>query len=346
MRVIDMKTSDFFYELPEELIAQHPLKKRDQSRLMALNKSNQTIEDLSFSDILTKLNPGDALVINTSRVIPARLIGKKRYTNGKAEFLLLKEEGENLWEVMAKPAKRIRKDSQVIFGDQQLKATVIEEREEGLRLVKFECQGSLQETIQQLGEMPLPPYINEKLLDQERYQTVYSDIPGSAAAPTAGLHFTEDLMDKVREKGVSIIPITLHVGLGTFRPVQADHLEDHKMHEEFFEISLESANQMNQIKQAGGRIVAVGTTSCRAIESATDKSGFIKSTKKWTDIFITPGYQFKFLDVLITNFHLPESTLLMLVSALAGKNFMLAAYEEAVAKKYRFFSFGDAMWIE
>ncbi len=341
-----MKTSDFCYDLPEELIAQHPLEKRDQSRLMALNKKSHTFEHLTFSDILTKLNPGDALVINTSRVIPARLKGRKRYTNGKTEFLLLKEESENVWEVMVKPAKRIRRETQVIFGDQQLKATVLEEREEGLRLVKFECEEPLQDILHQLGEMPLPPYIHEKLEDQERYQTVYSQAPGSAAAPTAGLHFTEELMKAVRERGIAIIPITLHVGLGTFRPVQVEHLDDHEMHEEFFEISPENANQMNRIKQAGGRIVAVGTPSCRAIESAADENGHIEATKKWTNIFIKPGYQFKFMDVLITNFHLPESTLLMLVSALAGRDFMLKAYQEAVAEKYRFFSFGDAMWIE
>ncbi|RQD70600.1 MAG: tRNA preQ1(34) S-adenosylmethionine ribosyltransferase-isomerase QueA [Tindallia sp. MSAO_Bac2] len=341
-----MKTSDFLYQLPEELIAQKPLEQRDRSRLMALNRENNTIDHLMFTDIISKLNAGDALIINTSRVIPARLKGRKRYTNGKTEFLLLKEEDENLWEVMAKPAKRVRKGTQIIFGNHQLIATVLEERDEGLRLVKLESDEPLDKAIHQLGEMPLPPYIHEKLEDQERYQTVYSQSPGSAAAPTAGLHFTEELMANIKEKGISIIPITLHVGMGTFRPVQAENLDEHEMHEEFFEISQESASKMNEIKKNKGRIVAVGTTSCRAIESAADEKGEIKATKKWTDIFIKPGYQFRFMDALITNFHLPESTLLMLVSAFAGRTFMLNAYEEAVKEKYRFFSFGDAMLIE
>ncbi|SDY87128.1 tRNA preQ1(34) S-adenosylmethionine ribosyltransferase-isomerase QueA [Tindallia californiensis] len=343
-----MKTSDFYYKLPEELIAQKPLEIRDQSRLMIVNKSEQSIQHKKFCDVVSKLNPGDGLVINTSRVIPARLTGRKRFTNGKTELLLLKQEVPNTWEVMVKPAKRIRKDTQIIFGKNELKATVLEERNDGLRLVKFQSESdqSVDLLIHKLGEMPLPPYIHEKLEDKERYQTVYSEAPGSAAAPTAGLHFTEEILSTIKRKGIHIIPITLHVGLGTFRPVQSDNLDEHKMHEEFFEISQESAATMNKIKEKGGRIVAVGTTSCRALESSVGLDGQIIAAKKWTNIFIKPGYEFRFIDILVTNFHLPESTLLMLVSALAGKEFMLRAYEEAVNEKYRFFSFGDAMWIE
>lgn len=342
-----MKTSDFNYALPEELIAQFPLEQRDASRLMVINKAEKRISHGTFQDIKKLLKPGDGLVINDSRVIPARLIGRKRHTNGKVECLLLKETGLNAWEVLVKPAKRMTTGTEVTFGNNLLLGIVREEKPEGLRVMEFIADRPLMEVLEQLGEMPLPPYIHEKLDDKERYQTVYSREQGSAAAPTAGLHFTEALMDEIQDMGVHIIPVTLHVGLGTFRPVQAENVEEHEMHEEFFRISSENAALMNDIKARGGRIVAVGTTSCRSLESAVPADGGpMEAVSQWTKLFITPGYRFKFVDVLITNFHLPESTLLMLVSALAGRELMLRAYETAVAEKYRFFSFGDAMWIE
>ncbi|MEN1759225.1 tRNA preQ1(34) S-adenosylmethionine ribosyltransferase-isomerase QueA [Anoxynatronum sibiricum] len=342
-----MKTNEFNYELPEHLIAQHPLEKRDQSRLLALNANDGTIRHYHFPDIRHLLKPGDGLVINNSRVIPARLIGRKRYTNGRAEFLLLKQTLLNHWEVLAKPAKRIKAGTEVIFGKNDLRAIVREEKDEGLRIIEFITERPVFEVLEELGEMPLPPYIHEHLDDRERYQTVYSRHKGSAAAPTAGLHFTKELIEEIESMGVIIIPVTLHVGLGTFRPVQAEDIEAHEMHEEYYEITEESADAMNRIKSSGGRIVAVGTTSCRTLESAMCNGGsFIEAGSDWTRLFITPGYQFRWVDVLITNFHLPESTLLMLVSAFAGKDLVMESYRQAVDASYRFFSFGDAMWIE
>jgi len=342
-----MKTSDFYYDLPDELIAQVPLEQRDASRLMVINRENQTILHKTFSDITTLLKSGDGLVINDSRVIPARLIGRKRYTNGKVECLLLKQTGLNLWEALVKPAKRVKTGAEITFGHNLLRGIVREEKPEGLRVIEFITERPLMEVLDELGEMPLPPYIHTKLEDRERYQTVYSKDNGSAAAPTAGLHFTEALLNKIKDMGVQVIPVTLHVGLGTFRPVQADEVEAHEMHEEFFRISPENAALMNEIKSKGGRIVAVGTTSCRSLESAAPADGGpMTAVTQWTKLFITPGYHFKFVDVMITNFHLPESTLLMLVSAFASKELMMKAYQTAVEEDYRFFSFGDAMWIE
>ncbi len=342
-----MKTSDFNYDLPDELIAQTPLEQRDTSRLMVINREKQSISHRTFSDITTLLKPGDGLVINDSRVLPARLIGRKRYTNGKVECLLLKQIGLNLWEALVKPAKRVKTGTEVTFGHNLLRGVVREEKPEGLRTIEFITERPLMEVLDELGEMPLPPYIHTKLEDRERYQTVYSKDNGSAAAPTAGLHFTETLLNKITDMGVHIIPVTLHVGLGTFRPVQVEEVEDHKMHEEFFRISPKNAALMNKIKAEGGRIVAVGTTSCRSLESAApDDGGPMEGVNQWTRLFITPGYTFKFVDVMITNFHLPESTLLMLVSAFASKELVMKAYQTAVEEAYRFFSFGDAMWIE
>ncbi len=342
-----MKTSDFYYDLPEELIAQTPLEQRDASRLMVINREKGSINHHIFRDITTLLKPGDGLVINDSRVLPARLIGRKRYTNGKVECLLLKQTGLNMWEALVKPAKRVKTGTEITFGHNLLRGIVREEKPEGLRVIEFITERPLMEVLDELGEMPLPPYIHTKLEDRERYQTVYSKDNGSAAAPTAGLHFTDELLQKITDMGVQIIPVTLHVGLGTFRPVQAEEVEDHQMHEEFFRISPENAAIMNEIKAKGGRIVAVGTTSCRSLESAApDDGGPMEAVNQWTRLFITPGYTFKFVDVMITNFHLPESTLLMLVSAFASKELMMKAYQTAVEEAYRFFSFGDAMWIE
>lgn len=342
-----MKTNEFYFELPEHLIAQHPLEKRDESRLLALSAKTGSINHQKFIDIKHLLKPGDGLVINNSRVIPARLIGRKRYTNGRAEFLLLKQTQMNQWEALAKPAKRIKVGTEVVFGKNDLRAIVREEKEDGLRIIDFTTDRPVLEALETLGEMPLPPYIHERLEDRERYQTVYSRHNGSAAAPTAGLHFTNELLGDIEKMGVTIIPITLHVGLGTFRPVQTEEIETHEMHEEYYEISSESADAMNQIKSSGGRIVGVGTTTCRTLESAMRHGGdCIEAGSGWTRLFITPGYQFNWVDVLITNFHLPESTLLMLVSAFAGKDLVMEAYRQAVEASYRFFSFGDAMWIE
>jgi S-adenosylmethionine:tRNA ribosyltransferase-isomerase len=341
-----MKTSDFNFYLPEHLIAQKPLEQRDRSRLMVINRSERTIHHQTFSDITRLLKPGDGLVINDTRVIPARLIGRKRYTNGKVECLLLRETGLNRWEALVKPAKRVKTGTEIIFGNNQLKATVMEDKPDGMRVLHFASDRPFMQVLDELGEMPLPPYIHETLDDRERYQTVYSRDLGSAAAPTAGLHFTDQLLEQVKEMGIEIIPITLHVGLGTFRPVQTEEVEDHQMHEEFFELSPESAEKMNRIKRQGGRIVAVGTTSCRTLESAAVSPDEILPGSRWTGIFITPGYRFKWVDALITNFHLPESTLIMLVSAFADRDLILEAYQQAVKESYRFFSFGDAMWIE
>ena len=341
-----MKTSDFYYHLPEGLIAQRPLEKRDASRLMILNRDRQTITHGQFSDLLSLVRPGDGLVMNYSRVIPARIIGKKRYTNGRVECLLLKEVGLNQWEALVKPAKRLRTGSEINFGNGVLTGTVVNELPDGLRTIEFKSSMPLMDAFETLGQMPLPPYIHEVLEDKERYQTVYSRENGSAAAPTAGLHFTHDLLRQLEDKGIRLIPITLHVGLGTFRPVQSELIHQHKMHEEYYEISRESAEAINQVKESGNRIIAVGTTSCRTLESAASKQQVLSAGNGWTDLYITPGYSFRLVDVLITNFHLPESTLLMLVSAFAGYELAMSAYREAVESSYRFFSFGDAMWIE
>jgi len=340
-----MKKSDFYFDLPEELIAQTPLEKRDSSRLMHLNKDNGEIEHLHFYDIYDMLNPGDCLVLNDSRVLPARLIGQ-RITGGATEVLLLRDLGDNNWECLTKPGKKTQPGAIVNFGDGELSAEVISVIDDGKRIVHFNYEGIFLEILEKLGSMPLPPYIKEKLEDPERYQTVYSREVGSAAAPTAGLHFTKELLQKIEAKGVKIRYVTLHVGLGTFRPVKEELIENHDMHSEFCMIPQETADTVNETKQAGGRIIAVGTTSCRTLESFTNGDGVLQCTSGWTNIFIYPGYKFKCIDALITNFHLPESTLIMLISALAGRENVLNAYKTAVEEKYRFFSFGDAMFIE
>ncbi len=340
-----MKTSDFYYDLPEELIAQDPLKDRSGSRLMVLDKESGEIEHKIFKDITGYLKAGDCLVINDTKVIPARLHGVKEETGGHIEVLLLKRKSDNVWETLVRPGKKARPGAKISFGDGLLKAEVLDVVEEGNRLIKFEFDGIFEEVLDQLGEMPLPPYITHKLEDKNRYQTVYAKHEGSAAAPTAGLHFTQELLKEIQDKGVKIARVTLHVGLGTFRPVKVNDVHDHHMHSEFYMISEEAANLINETKRQGGRVISVGTTSTRTLESVADENGFVKSTSGWTEIFIYPGYKFKCIDALITNFHLPESTLLMLVSALAGKEHIMKAYEEAVKAKYRFFSFGDAMFI-
>ncbi|NBI06940.1 tRNA preQ1(34) S-adenosylmethionine ribosyltransferase-isomerase QueA [Senegalia massiliensis] len=340
-----MKTSDFYFDLPEELIAQTPLKDREKSRLLVLDKNNGDIQHKNFYDVIDYLNEGDLLVLNNTRVIPARLLGKRENTGGKVEFLLLNNiEGDN-WETLVKPGKKAKVGDIIEFGEGILKAEIIDIKEGGTRIVRFIYKGIFNEILDKLGEMPLPPYITEKLNDRERYQTVYSKVEGSAAAPTAGLHFTEDLLAKIKNKGVKIAYITLHVGLGTFRPVKVDDVEGHNMHSEFYEVSKETSELINSVKESGKKVISVGTTSTRTLESVSDDSGKVKESKGWTDIFIYPGYKFKSIDGLITNFHLPESTLVMLVSALAGKENILNAYEEAIKEKYRFFSFGDAMII-
>lgn len=338
-----MKTSDFFYDLPEELIAQDPLEDRTASRLLVLNRETGAIEHKIFSDVIDYLNEGDCLVINNTRVIPARLIGEKEDTGGKVEVLLLKRRANDVWETLVKPGKKLRPGARVIFGDGRLKAEILEIAEEGNRLVRFYYEGIFEEILDSLGEMPLPPYITHKLEDKEMYQTVYAKFDGSAAAPTAGLHFTKELLNKIEEKGIKISSITLHVGLGTFRPVKVDDVNNHHMHTEWYEVNAEAAEIINETKRNGGRVICVGTTSCRTIESVADDNGYMKAKTGETDIFIYPGYKFKVMDGLITNFHLPESTLVMLVSAFAGKENVLSAYETAVKEKYRFFSFGDAM---
>ena len=339
-----MKTQDFWYDLPEELIAQTPLENRDTSRLMVLNKKNGQVNHRHFFNILDYLQPGDTLVMNDSRVLPARLLGN-RPTGGAVEVLLLRDIGQKKWECLVKPGRKMQVGQQVNFGNGELTATVTDILEDGNRIVEFAYEGIFLEVLERLGKMPLPPYIKTELEDQERYQTVYSREVGSAAAPTAGLHFTNALLDQIREKGVNTVFITLHVGLGTFRPVKVEDVTNHHMHSELCMISKETADSLNATRQAGGRIICVGTTSCRTLESLVNEDGSFEAKSKWTDIFIYPGYTFKAMDALITNFHLPESTLVMLVSAFAGKENVLSAYAEAVREKYRFFSFGDAMFI-
>lgn len=341
-----MKTADFDYELPQELIAQDPLEQRDSSRLLILDKKTGERTHRIFHDIIDYLHEGDCLVINNTKVIPARLIGEREGTGGKVEVLLLKRKTDNVWETLVKPGKKARPGMRLSFGGGLLHAEVQEVVDEGNRLIRFEYEGIFEEILDQLGQMPLPPYITHQLKDKNRYQTVYAKYEGSAAAPTAGLHFTEELLQRIQEKGVRIARVTLHVGLGTFRPVKVEDVTEHHMHTEFYHVSQEAADIINETKKQGGRVICVGTTSCRTIESAADEHGVVQATEGDTDIFIYPGYQFKVLDCLITNFHLPESTLLMLVSALAGKEHIMAAYKEAVAMKYRFFSFGDAMFIK
>ena len=338
------KTKDFWYDLPEELIAQTPLEKRDTSRLMVLDRETGAVTHKHFYDIIDYLQPGDCLVMNDSRVLPARLLGH-RPTGGAVEVLLLRDLGGKKWECLCKPGRKMQVGSEVIFGDGELTAVVTEVKDDGNRVVKFRYEGIFLEVLERLGKMPLPPYIKAELQDQERYQTVYSREVGSAAAPTAGLHWTPELLDKVRAKGVKTAFVTLHVGLGTFRPVKAEEITDHHMHAELCMINGEAAQILNETKQNGGRIICVGTTSCRTLESLVNDDGSFEAKSKWTEIFIYPGYQFKAMQGLITNFHLPESTLVMLVSAFAGREHVLSAYEEAVRERYRFFSFGDAMCI-
>ena len=341
-----MKTSDFYYDLPKELIAQDPLEDRSASRLMHLNKATGEYEHGHFRDILKYLKPGDCLVINDTKVIPARLYGSKVGTDAAIEILLLKRRENDIWETLVKPGKKCKVGTVISFGDGILTGEVVDIVDEGNRLIQFHYDGIFEEILDQLGEMPLPPYITHKLQDKNRYQTVYAKHEGSAAAPTAGLHFTKELLQQVQDAGVKIAHVTLHVGLGTFRPVKVEDVTQHHMHSEFYVVEEDQAKLINDTKAAGGRVIAVGTTSCRTLESATGEDGILKAGSGWTEIFIYPGYRFKMIDGLITNFHLPESTLVMLVSALAGKEHIMAAYEEAVREKYRFFSFGDAMMIE
>lgn len=340
-----MKRQDFYYELPEELIAQDPLEDRSSSRLLVLDKESGAVSHHVFKDVIDYLNEGDCLVINDTKVLPARLIGAKVGTDAKIEVLLLKRKENNIWETLVKPGKKAKIGTKISFGDGLLMGEVVDIVEEGNRLIQFTYEGIFEEILDQLGQMPLPPYITHHLEDKNRYQTVYAEHTGSAAAPTAGLHFTPELLEKIEKKGVDIARVTLHVGLGTFRPVKVDEITDHHMHSEFFQIEEEAATKINRAKDTGKKVICVGTTSCRTVESAADETGHLKACSGWTEIFIYPGYQFKVLDSLITNFHLPESTLVMLVSALAGREHVLAAYEEAVKERYRFFSFGDAMMI-
>lgn len=339
-----MKTKDFWYDLPEELIAQTPLEKRDTSRLLVMDRNSGEISHKHFFDIIDYLKPGDCLVMNDSRVLPARLLGH-RPTGGAVEVLLLRDLGDKCWECLCKPGRKMQVGNEVIFGDGELKATVTAVKEDGNRIVEFHYEGIFLEVLERLGKMPLPPYIKAELQDQERYQTVYSRAVGSAAAPTAGLHFTNELLEQIREKGIRTAFVTLHVGLGTFRPVKADNILEHHMHSELCMIGEETAAVLNETRQKGGRIICVGTTSCRTLESLVNEDGSFEAKSAWTEIFIYPGYQFKAMNGLITNFHLPESTLVMLVSAFAGREHVLHAYEHAVEQKYRFFSFGDAMCI-
>ena len=351
-----MKVSDFNYDLPKELIAQVPISNRDQSRLMVLDKKKQSIDHKIFKDIIDYLKPGDCLVRNNTKVIPARLYGVKEETGAHVEFLLLHRIEGDIWEVMVKPGRKLMPGTKVVFGEGLLeksdhprillRAEILEQLEGGSRTVKFEYDGIFNEILNEIGLMPLPPYIHEKLKEKDRYQTVYAKYDGSAAAPTAGLHFTDELLEKIEEKGVEIANVTLHVGIGTFRPVKVENVEEHDMHSEHFYIKQEDAEKINKAKREGHRVIAVGTTSCRVLESIADENGMVEEVESDTNIFIYPGYQFKCLDCLITNFHLPESTLIMLVSALAGRDFVMKAYEEAVKEEYRFFSFGDAMFIQ
>lgn len=345
-RAAILKTSDFYYDLPQELIAQTPLERRDGSRLLVMEKESGALEHRHFYDIIDYLHEGDCLVMNDSRVLPARLLGKRVPSGGVAEVLLLTNKGDGVWECLVRPGRKLHEGAELSFGDGKLTATVTHVLSDGNRLVKFRYEGIFLEILEQLGKMPLPPYIKEELKDGERYQTVYSKVNGSAAAPTAGLHFTKELLERISAKGVKLAYVTLHVGLGTFRPVQVDEVTEHKMHSEFCMISAETAALLNETKAKGGRIVCVGTTSCRTLESLADENGQFSETSAWTDIFIYPGYRFKAMDALITNFHLPESTLIMLVSAFAGYDHVMHAYQEAVKERYRFFSFGDAMFIE
>ena len=340
-----MELKEFYYDLPEELIAQVPIKKRDESRLMVLDRKKQTIEHKVFKDILDYLQPGDCLVRNNTKVIPARIYGKKE-TGANVEFLLLNNIEGDIWESIVRPGNKLHVGTKVTFGDGKLNAEILEVMEGGTRKVKFTYDGIFNEILDQIGLMPLPPYIHEELKEKDRYQTVYAKYQGSAAAPTAGLHFTEELLEKIKEKGVEIANVTLHVGIGTFRPVKVEKIEEHHMHSEHYYIKQEDVDKINNARKNGGRIISVGTTSCRVLESIADENGFVKETEGDTSIFIYPGYKFKCIDGLITNFHLPESTLLMLVSALAGKDYIMNAYNEAVKERYRFFSFGDAMLIQ
>nr|WP_318705139.1 tRNA preQ1(34) S-adenosylmethionine ribosyltransferase-isomerase QueA [uncultured Acetatifactor sp.] len=341
----DLKKSDFYFDLPKELIAQDPLEDRSASRLLLLDKNTGAVSHRVFRQITEYLRPGDCLVLNNTKVIPARLLGQREKTGGHVELLLLKRRQDDVWETLVKPGKKCRPGARISFGDGLLTAEVLETVEEGNRLVRFTYDGIFEEVLDRLGEMPLPPYITHKLQDKNRYQTVYAKYEGSAAAPTAGLHFTQSLLDQITEMGVETAYVTLHVGLGTFRPVKEENVLEHHMHSEFYQVTDEAAQKINRVKEKGGRIICVGTTSCRTVESAADENGIVRPGCAQTDIFIYPGYRFKVLDGLITNFHLPESTLVMLVSALAGREHVLAAYREAIRERYRFFSFGDAMFI-
>ncbi len=345
MDMTTLKKKDFYFDLPKELIAQDPLEDRASSRLLVLDKDTGAVSHHVFREVADYLRPGDCLVLNDTKVIPARLLGQREGTGAHVEVLLLKRLESDVWEALVRPGKKCRPGTGLTFGDGLLKAQVLETGEEGSRLIRFFYEGIFEEVLDRLGEMPLPPYITHKLEDKNRYQTVYAKYEGSAAAPTAGLHFTQELLEQIREKGVEIVSVTLHVGLGTFRPVKEENVLDHHMHSEHYQVSLEAAEKINRAREAGGRIICVGTTSCRTLESAADEEGKVRPGSGDTDIFIYPGYRFKVLDALITNFHLPESTLVMLVSALAGREQVLEAYEEAVRERYRFFSFGDAMFI-
>ena len=341
-----MNLHDFYYELPQELIAQDPLEDRSGSRLLCLDRASKTVSHHVFREIIDMLEPGDCLVLNDTKVIPARLMGSKVGTDAKIEVLLLKRLEDRVWETLVKPGKKAKPGTNISFGDGLLTGEVLEVVEDGNRLIRFDYEGIFEEILDRLGQMPLPPYITHQLKDKNRYQTVYAKHDGSAAAPTAGFHFTKELLEKIREKGVQIVRITLHVGLGTFRPVKVENITEHHMHSEYYVVEEDAARKINETKQKGGRVIPVGTTSCRTLESAAGEDGILQAGSGWTDIFIYPGYQFRVTDCLITNFHLPESTLLMLVSALAGREQIMAAYEEAVRERYRFFSFGDAMFIK
>ena len=341
-----MKTSDFYYDFPQELIAQDPLEDRSSSRLLVLDRKTGEMEHRVFRDITEYLRPGDCLVVNNTKVIPARLLGVKEDTGAGIEILLLKRKADNVWETLVKPGKKARPGARIVFGDGILKGEVLEVVDEGNRLIRFEYEGIFEEILDRLGQMPLPPYITHQLKDKNRYQTVYAEHDGSAAAPTAGLHFTPELLEEIQAKGVRLAHVTLHVGLGTFRPVKVEDVSQHHMHSEYYVVEEEQARLINDTRAAGGRVICVGTTSCRTLESAADEDGILRAGSGWTDIFIYPGYRFKIMDALITNFHLPESTLLMLVSAFADKEKIMKAYEEAVRQRYRFFSFGDAMFIK
>lgn len=342
----DFKTSDFYYHLPEELIAQTPIKERDHSRLLVLDKQTGRVEHKHFYDIIDYLNKGDCLVINETKVLPARLYGTRKDTGAVIELLLLKRIDDKNWETLVKPGKKAKLGTEIVFKENLLTGTITEVHDDGNRIIKFQYEGIFEEILDQLGEMPLPPYIHEKLEDKNRYQTIYAKNPGSAAAPTAGLHFNDELLKKIEEKGVKIARLTLHVGLGTFRPVKAEFISEHKMHSEYYELTETEADKINSAKTGGFKVVSVGTTSTRTLETIGDEKGLVRAQKGWTDIFIFPGYKYKVVDSLITNFHLPESTLVMLVSALAGKENIMNAYNEAVKERYRFFSFGDAMLIK